>query len=84
MERIKETVIKYFSICRFLLAKVKTIIIACNAASALYGRIPKTFDIPIIGVIEPGVKAAISLTRNNTIGVIGTEGTINSQSYQEK
>ncbi len=38
----------------------------------------------MIGVIDPGAKAAVSATKNSAIGVIGTEGTINSQSYQRK
>ncbi|NMB27702.1 MAG: glutamate racemase [Tissierellia bacterium] len=85
--RSKETVIKYFfQSVRFLLTKeIKAIIIACNTASALaMEESKKVFDIPIIGVIDPGAKAAASSTKNSTIGIIGTEGTINSQSYQRK
>lgn len=85
--RSKETVIKYFfQSVRFLLTKeIKAIVIACNTASALaMEESQKAFDIPILGVIEPGAKAAVSATKNSTIGVIGTEGTINSQSYQKK
>jgi len=44
----------------------------------------EAFEIPILGVIEPGAKAAVSATKNSIIGVIGTEGTINSQAYQRK
>jgi glutamate racemase len=85
--RSKETVIKYvLQSFRFLMTKdIKAIVIACNTASALaMEEAQKEFDIPIIGVIEPGAKAAASITRNSKIGVIGTEGTINSQSYQRK
>jgi len=85
--RSKETVIKYvLQSFRFLMTKdIKAIVIACNTASALaMEEAQKEFDIPIIGVIEPGAKAAVSMTRNSKIGVIGTEGTINSQSYQRK
>lgn len=85
--RSKETVIKYFfQSVRFLLTKeIKAIVIACNTASALaMEEAQKVFEIPIIGVIEPGAKAAVSTTKNSTIGVIGTEGTINSGSYQRK
>ena len=85
--RSKETVIKYFfQSVRFLLTKdIKAIIIACNTASALaMEESLKVFDIPMIGVIDPGAKAAVSATKNRSIGVIGTEGTINSQSYQRK
>ena len=85
--RSKETVIKYFlQSVRFLLTKdIKIIVVACNTASALaLEEALKVFNVPMIGVIDPGAKAAASTTKNNTIGIIGTEGTINSQSYQRK
>ena len=85
--RSKETVIKYFfQSVRFLMTKdIKLIVVACNTASALaVAEAQKAFDIPLVGVIEPGSKAAVSATKNGTIGVIGTEGTINSGSYQRK
>ena len=85
--RSKETVIKYFlQSARFLLTKnIKAIVIACNTASAMVMDVArKEFkDIPIIGVIEPGAKASVAATKNSKIGVIGTKGTINSQSYQK-
>jgi glutamate racemase len=85
--RSKETVIKYVKESfKFLMTKdIKAIVIACNTASALAMEEAKEeFDIPIIGVIDPGAAAAASCTKNNAIGVIGTEGTINSNSYQRK
>ncbi len=85
--RSKETVIKYaFQCIKFLISKdIKAIVIACNTASAYaLEESKKAFDIPIVGVIEPGARAAISSTKNNKIGVIGTAGTINSESYQKK
>lgn len=72
-------------IAQFLLQeKVKMIVVACNTASAfalpaLRGRL----DVPVIGVIEPGAQAALAGTRSGRIGVIGTEGTIESQAYTE-
>lgn len=81
----KETVIKYaFQCIRFLLSQnVKAIVIACNTASALaYEKALKEFDIPILGVIQPGAKATSAVTKNNKIGVIGTTATINSDAYQ--
>lgn len=42
------------------------------------------FDIPFIGVVNPGAEVAINTTENETIGVIGTTGTINSQAYQSR
>jgi glutamate racemase len=80
----KDNIIRYSrQIIRFLLTKdVKAIVIACNTATALaLDVVQKEFDIPIIGVIEPGARAAVAETRNNHIGVIGTEATIRSEMY---
>ncbi|OEH84171.1 glutamate racemase [Desulfuribacillus stibiiarsenatis] len=73
-----------FRIIEYLIEQdVKMIVIACNTATAAsMSEARQRFNIPIIGVIQPGVRAAISATRNNRIGVIGTEGTINSNIYQ--
>lgn len=82
----KKTVITYTrQIVRFLMNKdVKAIVIACNTASALALETVKSeVDIPIIGVVKPGAKVAASTTRNGRIGVIGTEGTIQSGIYSE-
>jgi glutamate racemase len=64
---------------------VKMVVIACNTASsetlpALEGEFP----VPIVGVIEPGVRAAVAATHRRRIGVIGTPGTIRSGAYQSK
>jgi len=57
-------------------------VVACNTASAqALDYVKKIFHIPMVGVIEPGARAAAAYTRNKRIGVIGTEGTINSSSY---
>ena len=70
---------------RFLLGfGVKMVIVACNTASAfalddLAARLP----VPVLGVIEPGVAAALRLNRGGPIGVIGTRGTIASGRYQD-
>ncbi|MDR0800649.1 MAG: glutamate racemase, partial [Endomicrobium sp.] len=62
--------------------KVKLIVIACNTASAFaLSILQKTLKVPVIGVIEPGSKAAVYASKNKKIGVIGTEGTISSKSY---
>ncbi len=70
-------------IIRFLKTKgVKAIVIACNTASALaLETVKREFDLPIIGVIEPGARAAVRETENKKIGVIGTEGTVRSRTY---
>ncbi len=82
----KDIITKYSrQIIRFLLTEnVKAIVIACNTASALaIDTMQKEFDIPIIGVVKPGAKAAAATTVNGNIGLIGTEGTIHSGMYTE-
>ncbi|HZW67814.1 MAG TPA: glutamate racemase [Pseudogracilibacillus sp.] len=68
---------------QFLLDKnVKVIVIACNTATAFtLNELKSKLDIPIIGVIQPGARAAIKNTMNQRIGIIGTEGTVTSQAY---
>ena len=73
-------------IVRFLIQKekVKAVVVACNTSSAwALQDMRKAFSIPILGVIEPGAYAAVEVTRNGRIGVIGTEGTIQSGAYPE-
>ncbi len=67
----------------FLVDKgVKLVVVACNSASAVALEMLRArFAVPIIGVIEPGARAAIGATRNRKVGVIGTEATIASGSY---
>lgn len=67
----------------FLLEKdVKMIVVACNSASAVsLDALRDRFDVPIVGVIEPGARAAVAATRNRKVGVIGTDATIASGSY---
>lgn len=80
----KENIIRFSrQIIRFLQTKgVKAIVIACNTASALaLEEVQKETDIPVIGVVIPGARAAVQETRNGKIGVVGTEGTIQSQMY---
>lgn len=80
----KETVTKFSKqIVRFLQTHdVKTIVIACNTASAYaLDELEKEIDIPIIGVVKPGTTAALKATKNGRIGVIATEATIGSQIY---
>ena len=79
-----ETVIEYsIQDAKFLLSKnVKLIVVACNTASSVaLDALRENFDIPIIGMIEPGAKSAINETKNGKIGVIGTTATITNQAY---
>ena len=62
---------------------VKLVVVACNtAAAAALELLQFEFEVPVIGVINPGVRAAIAVTRNGRIGVIGTVGTIGSGAYE--
>jgi glutamate racemase len=62
---------------------VKAVVVACNTASAhALSVLQNEADIPVIGVIAPGVEAALAATRNGRIGVVGTHGTIQSGAYQ--
>lgn len=64
--------------------KPKMLVIACNTATAVaLSDIRARVDIPVVGVIHPGARAAIKSTRNGVIGVIGTEGTIRSGAYEQ-
>jgi len=82
--RSKETVMKYtFQAINFLKSKdVKAIVIACNTATARsLEEAQEHYDIPILGVIEAGARTAVNTTKNNIVGIIGTEGTIRSKAY---
>jgi glutamate racemase len=84
--RTPETIIKYsLSNTNFLIRHdIKLLVVACNTSSATsIESIRKNFDVPIIGVIEPGAMMAVSVTVNGHIGVIGTAATINSSAYSK-
>lgn len=79
------TVLRYaHEAARFLLAqRVKLLVIACNTASAVaLDDLAKHYQVPVVGVIEPGARRALEITCNGRIGVIGTEGTIRSGAYE--
>lgn len=63
---------------------VKVLVVACNsAASTALQEARHRYDVPVISVIEPGVKAALAATRNRRIGLIGTEATVASGAYDD-
>jgi glutamate racemase len=64
---------------------VKALVIACNTATAhALPALRREFDLPIVGVIEPGARAAASATKTKHVGVIGTAGTIRSRAYEKE
>ena len=79
-----ETVARYSrEITSFLVRRdIKLLVVACNTASAVaLGALKREFSIPVVGVIEPGARRAVEVTRSGRIGVIGTAGTIKSSAY---
>jgi len=62
---------------------IKMLVIACNTATAIaLQEIQDTVDIPVIGVVFPGARTAVKVTKNDYIGVIGTFNTIKSSAYE--
>lgn len=79
-----ETVLRYsIENSDFLLKKdVKLVVVACNTSTALaLDKLRSEFSLPVVGVIEPGVRKALQRTKSKRVGVIGTEATIQSGAY---
>jgi glutamate racemase len=82
----QETIIRYSieNTITLIEKNIKLLVVACNTASALaLPKLRQLFNLPIIGVIEPGAKQAASTTKNQRIAVLGTRGTIQSGAYQQ-
>jgi glutamate racemase len=72
-------------IARFLVDEhhVKLLVVACNtAAAAALDSLRDELDVPVMGVIEPGVRSVVRATESGRVGVIGTVGTVRSGAYQ--
>jgi glutamate racemase len=69
---------------RFLVSRgIDLLVVACNTASAVaLPALRAAFAIPVLGVVEPGARAAARVSRSGRIGVLGTEGTVGSGAYQ--
>jgi len=81
----KETVIRFSieNILFLLKEEVKLICVACNTVSSLALPVIRSyFNVPIVGVLSPGVREAVYATGNKRIGVIGTKSTIKSHAYE--
>src|SRR5688572_28168382 len=79
-----ETVLRYsFENSQFLVEKgVKLLVVACNTSTAIaLAPVRERLTIPVIGVIEPGVRRAIKNSKSKKLGVIGTDATIQSGAY---
>ena len=80
----REAVSKYSLLCaNFLIQNdIKALVVACNTASALaLPELQKTLNVPVMGVIEPGVSAALLESQERPILVLATEGTVKSEAY---
>lgn len=84
--RSPELVMKYSSEdASFLMSKgVKILVVACNTSSSIsLPSLTEKFPVPVVGVVEPGARTAIAKSKTKKIAVIGTETTINSNSYKK-
>lgn len=84
--RSPETVMKYsLENAKFLISKgIKALVVACNTSSSINMQfLSKSFPVPVVGVVEPGARAAVLKSKTKKIAVIGTEATINSNSYEK-
>lgn len=72
-------------ICTWLVGQdVKMIVIACNTATAAgLAHAQENFSVPVVGVVEPGARAAAHTTLNRRVGVIATKGTVDSNAYSD-
>lgn len=80
-----DTVRRYSAeILAFLLHRgVKAVVVACNTSTAhALSYLQEHSPVPVVGVIEPGARAAVAATKTGVIGVIGTAGTIASGAYE--
>lgn len=81
-----DTVRKYaIEAANFLIQQqVKMVVVACNTASSVaLELLQQRLGVPVVGVIDPGAQRAMSLTRSDVVGVIGTEGTVSSDAYPQ-
>jgi glutamate racemase len=81
-----ETVQRYaLELAHMLIQKdAKALVVACNTVSSVaLPLLKRKFSVPVIGVIEPGARAALQATSNQHIGVIGTRATIRSGAYEK-
>ncbi|MGZ3453948.1 MAG: glutamate racemase [Polyangiales bacterium] len=82
--RSAATVVRYAQACARALVErgVKALVVACNTVSAVALEVLRAdLDLPVLGVIEPGARAAVEASKTLRIGVIGTAGTIASGAY---
>lgn len=80
-----ETILRYSrEIAAFLIGQgVKAVVIACNTATAhALDALRSELDVPVVGVVRPGARAAVAASSSGRIGVVGTSGTVRSGAYE--
>lgn len=85
-DKSAETILRYSIENSIFLMEhwIKVLVIACNTASSVaVEKLGQLFNIPVIGVIEPGAERAAQSTRNGHVAVIGTRATIQSGAYEK-
>ncbi len=83
----KEAIIKFSvqNVLFLLKKKVKIVIIACNTSSSLaLDYLKGIFNVPLLGVIDAGVRKTVKVSKSKRVAVIGTKSTIESESYQKR
>lgn len=86
-EKTSDQIVKYsLGICDKLVdLGVKMIVIACNTiTAAAFDEIYQYVNVPVIGVIDAGIQAALDTTKNNNVGVLATQATIDSKIFENK
>ena len=86
-DKSAETILRYsIENSIFLMEhRIKALVIACNTASSVaVEKLGQLFNIPVIGVIQPGAEKAAKVTKNGHIAVLGTRGTIQSGAYEKE
>ena len=70
-------------VAKFLAGRgIKLLVVACNTSSAwALPAIRKAVKVPVVGVIDPGARAALGVSRGGRVGIIGTEATVKSEAY---
>lgn len=82
--RSEKTVVRYALACAEFLQRrgIKALVVACNTVSAVaLEALRASLTIPVLGVIEPGARSAVALSRSGVVGIIATPGTVASQAY---
>ncbi|MFV0339803.1 MAG: glutamate racemase [Parachlamydiaceae bacterium] len=86
-DKSAETILRYsIENSIFLMEhRIKALVIACNTASSVaVEKLGQLFNIPVIGVIQPGAERAAQVTKNGHIAVLGTRATIQSGAYEKE